>query len=70
MSLTGSKSRLAAISKGLSLRWLETKYYWRDSKSQEFEQRFMDDLLARVDKTVTVVEKLDQVLSKVRKDCE
>jgi len=70
MSLSGSRSRLAAISKELSLRWLETKYYWKDTKSQEFEQRFMDDLLARVDKTVTVVEKLDQVLSKVRKDCE
>ena len=70
MSLSGSRSRLAAISKELSLRWLETKYYWKDTKSQEFEQRFMDDLLARVDKTVTVIEKLDQVLSKVRKDCE
>ena len=70
MSLSGSRSRLAAISKELSLRWLETKYYWKDTKSQEFEQRFMDDLLARVDKTVTVVEKLDQLLSKVRKDCE
>ncbi len=70
MSLSGSRSRLAAISKELSLRWLETKYYWKDSKSQEFEHRFMDDLLARVDKTVTVVEKLDQLLSQVRKDCE
>jgi len=70
MSLSGSRSRLAAISKELSLRWLETKYYWKDSKSQEFEQRFMDDLLARVDKTVTVIEKLDQLLSQVRKDCE
>jgi hypothetical protein len=70
MNLTGSKSRLAAISKELNTRWFETKSYWKDSKSQEFEQRFMDDLLARVDKTVTVVEKLDQLLSKVRKDCE
>jgi hypothetical protein len=70
MSLSGSRSRLAAISKELSLRWVETKYYGKDSKSQEFEQRFMDDLLARVDKTVTVVEKLDQLLSQARKDCE
>jgi hypothetical protein len=70
MSLSGSRSRLAAISKELSLRWFETRNYWKDSKSLEFEQRYMDDLLARVDKTVTVVEKLDQLLSKVRKDCE
>ena len=70
MNLSGSRSRLAALSKELSLRWLETKYHWRDNKALEFEHRFMDDLLARVDKTVTVVEKLDQLLSKVREDCE
>jgi hypothetical protein len=70
MNLSGSRSRLAALSKELSLRWLETKYHWRDTKAQEFENRFMDDLLARVDKTVTVVEKLDQLLSKIRDDCE
>jgi hypothetical protein len=70
MSLSGSRSRLAAISKELSLRWHETRNYWKDSKSHEFEQRYLDDLLARVDKTVTVVEKLDELLGKVRKDCE
>ena len=70
MNLSGSRSRLAALSKELSLRWLETKYHWRDNKALEFESRFMDDLLARVDKTVTVVEKLDQLLTKVRQDCE
>ena len=70
MNLSGSRSRLAALSKELHLRWVETRYSWRDSKAEEFERRFMDDLLARVEKTVTVVEKLDQLLSKVRKDCE
>jgi len=70
MSLSGSKSRLAAISKELSLRWIVTKHSWHDSTSAEFQHRYMDELLARVDKTVTVIEKLDQVLSKVRSDCE
>jgi hypothetical protein len=70
MSLSGSRSRLAAISKELSLRWRETRHSWKDHKAVEFEQRYLDDLLARVDKTVTVVEKLDQLLAKVRSDCE
>jgi hypothetical protein len=30
----------------------------------------MSELLIRVDKTVTVIEKLDEVLTRVRKDCE
>ena len=70
MSLSGSRSRLAAISKELALRWKETTNDWHDTKAQEFERRYLSELLARVDKTVTVVEKLEQVLSTVRSDCE
>ena len=70
MSLAGNRSRLAAITKELSLRWQDTKDYWKDAKSQEFERRYLTDLFARVDRTVTVIEKLDQLLDKVRKDCE
>ena len=70
MSLAGNRSRLAAITRELSLRWQETKNYWKDAKSQEFEHRYLVELVARVDKTVTVIEKLDELLNKVRKDCE
>ena len=70
MSLSGSKNRLVAITKELSNRWDETKNYWRDAKSQEFEQRYMIELFANVDKTVTVMEKLNELLTKVRNDCE
>ena len=70
MSLSGSKNRLVAITKELSNRWDETKNYWRDAKSQEFEQRYMTELFANVDKTITVMEKLNELLIKVRNDCE
>ena len=70
MNLSGSKNRLMAITKELSKRWEDTKNHWRDGKSQEFEQRYMTELFAHVDKTVTVMEKLDEVLNKVRHDCE
>jgi hypothetical protein len=70
MSLSGSKNRLVAITKELSNRWDETKNYWRDAKAQEFEQRYMAELFSNVDKTVTVMEKLNELLIKVRNDCE
>ena len=70
MSLNASKARLVAITKELSNRWDETKNYWRDAKSQEFEQRYMTELFANVDRTVTVMEKLHELLTKVRNDCE
>ena len=70
MSLSGSKNRLVAVTKELSNRWDETKNYWRDAKSQEFEQRYMTELFANVDKTVTVMDKLNELLTKVKNDCE
>ena len=70
MNLSGSKNRLVALSKELSKRWEDTKNYWRDAKCQEFEQRYMTELFANVDKTITVMDKLNEVLIKVRKDCE
>jgi hypothetical protein len=70
MSLSGSKNRLVAITNELSNRWDETKNYWRDAKSQEFEQRYLIELFANVDKTVTVMDKLNELLIKVKNDCE
>lgn len=70
MTASGIKNRLMSLTKTVAARWDETKNYWKDTKCQEFEQRYMDELFATVDKTVTVLEKLDEVLAKVRKDCE
>lgn len=70
MNLSATKSRLGAVTKELSLQWGETKNYWRDAKTLEFEHRYIEELIIRVDKTVTVIEKLDALLDKVRKDCE
>lgn len=70
MNPSGIKNRLVSLTKGLATRWDETKNYWKDAKSQEFEQRYMSELFANVDKTVTVLDQLDELLAKVQKDCE
>jgi hypothetical protein len=70
MNLSGAKSRLVGVTKELNVRWDETKEHWRDSKSAEFEKRFLTDLFTGVDKSVTVIEKLDVLLARVQKDCE
>lgn len=70
MNLSGSKSRLTSSVRELFQRWAETKNYWRDEKSREFEHRYLEDLFIRMDKTVAIIEKLDEILKKVRSDCE
>jgi hypothetical protein len=68
MSATGT--RLAMLTQQLSQQWQETKDYWRDAKCQEFERKYMEELTAGVDMAVTVIEQLDKLLAKIRKDCE
>jgi len=70
MSLAADRTRLRAITKELTVRWEETKEHWKDARSQEFEQRFMQELLARVDKAVVAIEKLEKVAARARSDCE
>jgi hypothetical protein len=70
MSLSGAKSRLVSINRDLSLEWAETKNYWRDTKALEFERQYLTELFAGVDRVVTVIEKMDELLKKVRNECE
>jgi hypothetical protein len=70
MNPSGIKNRLVSLTKGLATRWDETRNYWKDAKSLEFEKSYMTELFANVDRTVIVLEKLDELLAKVRKDCE
>lgn len=70
MSLNANKSRVTALTKNLSLRWADTRTHWRDVKSDEFNQRFMQELFPQVNKAVNAIEKLEELLNKARKECE
>jgi hypothetical protein len=70
MSLSGQKGRLIGLTRELSLNWAETKNHWRDAKSEEFERRFMTELSAQVNRTSIILEQLEELLKKVRSDCE
>ena len=70
MNLSGSKSRLVGVTKEISAQWDQTKNYWRDAKGLEFEHKYIEELQINMDKTITVIEKLDALIRKVRSDCE
>lgn len=70
MNLSGNKGRMIGLTRDLLLRWGETKNFWRDAKSEEFERRFLAELDANVGRTALIIDKLDELLKKVRSDCE
>jgi hypothetical protein len=70
MSVGNNGKTLMALTKDLMLRWEETRNYWRDAKSDEFERRFLAELMTGVDKSAEVFEHLDKLMQHVRNDCE
>ena len=68
--MKASGSRLAGLTKELRAQWQDTKNYWKAAKSQEFERKYMEELLASVDRAVNVIDQLDKLVTKIRKDCE
>ena len=70
MSTKGSASNLVQAVKELSIEWQITKDYWRDVKSAEFEKNYIAPLPDHMVRALGVMEELDAILKKVRKDCE
>ncbi len=68
--MNASGARLEALTRELRLQWLQTKEHWDDAKSREFEQLYLQELFASVDRSVGVIDELDKLIAKIRKDCE
>ena len=62
--------RLAGITKDLWHQWQDTKNYWRDAKSDEFQKKYLDELMNSVDKTVATIDQIEKLIAKIRTDCE
>ena len=70
MSTRVSGANLLQAVKDLSLHWQQTRESWRDVKSLQFEQTYLDELAPQVTRATAAMEELDALLRKVRKDCE
>jgi hypothetical protein len=68
--VSGNGAKLMALTRALVQEWNQTKECWRDAKCEEFERRYIQELTAGVDRAVTVIDQLDKLITKIRKDCE
>lgn len=70
MNLNANKSRLTGLTKEILLRWEETQTHWRDARSAEFQSAYMQDLFPQVNQATNAIEKLDELLNQIRRECE
>jgi hypothetical protein len=70
MSLKVSKAKLARASKDLATAWEQTRTSWRDQKAKQFESEFIAPLPDSISSAVAIIDELDQVLRKIKQNCE
>jgi len=70
MNISANGKSLVMATKQLSVKWSETKDGWKDTQSEEFERKYLAELLSSVDRAVPVFDDLDKLISRVRSDCE
>ena len=70
MSTKGSASNLQEAMKNFSIAWQQVKEEWRDAKSMEFEEKYIESLPRDVSQAIEAMEEVDTLLKKVRRDCE
>jgi len=68
--MTAAQNRLSALTKELMAEWADTKQYWRDAKSTEFEKRYLDELESAVNIASANLEPLERVLKQIHDDCD
>jgi hypothetical protein len=70
MSLQPSRERLMTDTKELSIAWGQTQSCWRDAKRDEFERLYIAELVSAVDDAIRAITEIDELLTKIRHDCE
>jgi hypothetical protein len=66
--IAGSNRMKQAI-KALREHWLNTEATWNDSVRQRFEDRYLEPLDPAVDAAQIGMQKLAELLDKIRRDC-
>jgi uncharacterized protein YukE len=68
--MSASQNRLMSLTNNLRAEWEQTKSYWNDAKSREFEERFLQKLIPAVNQAISNIESLERTLQKIHADCE
>lgn len=70
MSAAAGGTALIQAMKELSVEWDQARSSWRDSKSLEFEEKYLAELPQHIRRAAEAMEEIQTVLRKIRADCE
>ena len=66
MGVYESSAKIKLSAKDLNIIWQQTKTFWKDEKSRQFEEKFMAPLSAEIKKTETALDTIGAILNRIR----
>jgi hypothetical protein len=69
MSLATGRYQLASAMKTLTARWDQTCMSWRDVVRRDFTTRYWNSLEGQLPALLAAIDRLDQVLARVKQEC-
>lgn len=69
MGLYESRGILSKALKTIEYQWVEAKTNWDDSRTKDFEERFMVPLRMDLKQAVGAMDSASALLSKIRSEC-
>jgi hypothetical protein len=70
MSITSGHAKLKKAGKDLLAEWSATQSLWRDPKSEQFDERFIQLFVEKIRAADTALNHMEAVIQQVHKDCE
>ena len=70
MSARASAVKITKSTKTFLQSWDQVKACWRDSRQRAFEKDYIETLPDDISAAIRVIEELDKIITKARRDCE
>lgn len=70
MSARANGVKLGRATKQFLQSWERVKVHWRDRKAADFEKDYIQGLPEEINKAAKVIEEIDKILTRARRDCE
>ena len=70
MSVKSTRGTINKAVRDLNVSWQQCKNYWTDVKSKEFEEKYITPLPDAVTATSSIIDEIDKILTKIKRDCE
>jgi hypothetical protein len=66
MGVYESSAKMKLSAKNTKALWEQTRAFWKDEKSRQFEEQFLTRLFAEIEKVETALDTIGAMLNRIR----